>query len=68
MVCNREIRVRVTINQLERIKVNAELKGFKTISGYLRHLCLEHNQYIENLIVENNKTLNEIKVLINNRV
>ena len=60
MVKNREIRVRVTKDQLERIQMNAQAKGFKTVSGYLRSLCLEHNRLIEDKILENNRMLREM--------
>ncbi len=64
---NQEIRVKVTKNQLERIKNNCQAKGFRFVSSYIRFLCLEHNKYIEDKIIENNKILNEIeKKLIRN--
>jgi len=41
MIKNRCLRVKVTTNQHERIKVNAQAKGFKTISDYIRSLALD---------------------------
>jgi len=47
MVNQRLLVVRLTKNQKERIKVNAEAKGYKTISSYIRALALEQNMNFE---------------------
>ena len=39
----RTLIVRLTKNQHERVKNNAESKGYKTISSYIRSLALEHD-------------------------
>ena len=43
MVNGKIVVTRVTKNQFERIKINAQAKGFKTISEYLRSLALERD-------------------------
>lgn len=40
MVQTRYIHFRVTNEQFDRIKTNANVEGFKTVSGYLRDLAL----------------------------
>jgi hypothetical protein len=60
MTQGREIRVRVTKDQLDRIKLNSQAKGFKNISSYMRYLCLEYNQHVESKIIETNKMLKEM--------
>ena len=35
--------VRLTKTQHERIKIDAEAKGYKTISQYIRSITLEHD-------------------------
>ena len=47
LVSNKSIFVRVTKNQHERIKNNAEAKGFKSVSAYVRSLTLEHDLSFE---------------------
>ena len=47
MVNNKVVVTRVTKNQFERIKVNAQAKGYKTISQYVRSLMLEHDLVFE---------------------
>ena len=39
--------IRVTKNQFERIKINTQAKGFKTISGYIRSLALDKDMVFE---------------------
>lgn len=43
MVNQKYLFVRLTKNQKERIRVNAEAKGYKTISSYIRALALEND-------------------------
>lgn len=39
--------VRLTKNQHERIKTNAQAKGYKTISQYVRSIMLEYDSSFE---------------------
>jgi len=64
---NTEVRMRITNDQLDRIKMGMQAKGFKTLSGYMRYLCLEYNQYLEAKILENNKILKEIVKILNSK-
>lgn len=57
MAKNRDIRIRVTKDQLDRIRMNAQAKGFKNVSVYLRFLSLEHNNYIEDKIRETHRVV-----------
>ena len=41
------IQIRVTLPQLERIVINAQAKGHKTISEYIRKLALEKDMVFE---------------------
>jgi len=61
---NTEVRMRITKDQLDRIRMSMQAKGFKTLSGYMRYSCLEYNQYLEAKILENNKLLKEIISII----
>ena len=61
------MRIRVTNNQFDRIKLNAQAKGFKTVSDYVRSLCLEHNSCIEKKIIENNEILKAIIKFLNSK-
>lgn len=47
MCNNRTVMVRVTKDQLDRIKQNASAKGYKTLSQYIRHLALEKDMAFE---------------------
>lgn len=46
MVLNRTIQIRLTKAQYDRIKGNAELKGFETLSGFLRHVGLAQDELL----------------------
>ena len=35
------MKVRMTRSQFEKVQFDAEVKGFKTMSQYMRHLALE---------------------------
>lgn len=52
MVMNRTIQIRLTKVQYERIKNYAELKGFTSLSGYLRHIGLEQDLILQQKISE----------------
>jgi len=43
----RYVQVRVSHDQLERIRNNASAKGYRTISHYARDLMLEKNLFFE---------------------
>jgi len=42
MASNHLLKVRLTNNQKERLRLDAEAKGYKTISDYVRSHMLEH--------------------------
>ena len=47
---NHTIMVRVSKSQHERVRNNAEAYGYKTISGYIRALALQHGLVFEDKI------------------
>ena len=51
MAKNHILRIRVTKAQKERIRENAEAKGFTTISAYLRSLALGGDTLLERRIL-----------------
>jgi len=60
MVNQRCLIVRLTKNQHERVRTNAEAKGYKTISSYIRALALEQNMNFEDKFNEiYNKLIND---------
>ena len=52
MTSNNVIKVLVTKTQKERILQNANIKGYKTISSYIRDLALSKNQFFEDKLKE----------------
>ncbi|MEK6974338.1 MAG: hypothetical protein AABW41_03845 [Nanoarchaeota archaeon] len=52
MALTHDIRIKVTKNQFELIKNNAESDGFKTLSSYIRKKILDDNKIYERLINE----------------
>ena len=52
MTSNNVINILVTKNQKERILTNASIKGYKTVSGYIRDLALNKNQFFEDKLKE----------------
>lgn len=60
----RDLRIRVSKDQYERLINNLHAKNYKTIAHYLRDLGLGKGLLSENLIIENNKMLKEILNLI----
>ncbi|MBT6868724.1 hypothetical protein HN652_03865 [archaeon] len=60
MVINHTFRVRVTKEQISRIRRDANNKGFQNVSSYLRDLALKHNDLIESKIIETNNTVKKI--------
>ena len=51
------VKFRVSKDQYERICSNARLKGFKTVSGYIRELSLKNTLYLEQKISSIDKKL-----------
>ncbi len=49
---NHMVKFLVTEEQFDRIKENAEAKGFKTISDYLRNLALDSDLRFIKMLVE----------------
>ena len=49
---NRTIQVRMSRDQYERIKNNTELKGFHSMSSFMRFAALEQDFIVEQKIVE----------------
>lgn len=60
MVRNHTFRFRVTKSQFERIKNQAEEKGYVHVASYLRDLALERNNLIETKIIETNELVKQI--------
>ena len=52
MTSNNIVKVLVTKNQKERILQNANIKGYKTVSSYIRDLALSKNQFFEDKLKE----------------
>ena len=52
MVMNRTIQVRMTKDQYERIRNNTELKGFHSMSAFMRFASLERDFIVEQKICE----------------
>ena len=52
MTNKRRLVVRLTRNQHDRVRNNAEAKGYKTLSSYIRALVLEHDLGFENKLNE----------------
>ena len=57
MSMRRSLIVKLTKNQHERLKNNAEAKGYKTISSYIRAVTLEHDLSFEEKFDELYNTL-----------
>ena len=52
MTSNNVVKFLVTKTQKERILTNASIKGYKTVSGYIRDLALNRNQFFEDKLKE----------------
>ena len=52
MTSNNVVKILVTKSQKERILQNANIKGYKTVSGYIRDLALNKNQFFEDKLKE----------------
>ena len=55
MVSNHIIKFLVNKDQLERIRNNASIKGYKTVSAYLRDLALNRDIRFETMLIEIHK-------------
>ena len=60
----RSIRFRVSKIEYERILNNMTARGFPTVSGYLRSLALERDQWIESKIYEIHETVLETRQIV----
>ncbi len=70
----RNLQVKVTPNQFERIKNNAQAKGFVTVAQFLRYLALDKDMQFEkkfnelyDKIIDKEITLNALKKKIGNK-
>jgi hypothetical protein len=52
MVSTRSIQVRMTRDQYERIKNNSRVKGFNSLSAYLRYVALDQDFVLQQKIIE----------------
>ena len=52
MVMNRSIQVRMTKDQYERIRRNSQVKGFHSMSSFMRFASLERDFIVEQKIIE----------------
>ena len=52
MVMIRTVQVRLTRDQYERLKNNAHVKGFQSLSGFVRYVALQHDFFLERKILE----------------
>ncbi len=52
MASNQIIKFLVNKDQRERIKNNASIKGYKTVSAYLRDLALNRDIRFETMLIE----------------
>ena len=63
MAQTRDIRIKVTSNQFEIIKNNANNDGHKTISSYIRQRILNKNDEIEEMLKKIYEELNKKKII-----
>jgi len=56
----RDLRIRVSKDQYDRIINNMQSKNYKTLAHYVRDMSLGKGLFSENIILENNKLLKEI--------
>lgn len=52
MVMGRSIQVRMTKDQYERIKNISAIKGFNSLSSYLRFVALDQDLFIQQKVLE----------------
>jgi len=64
MVKTRDITIRVTIGEHERIKNTAYAKGFPTISAFVRDFALRNPLTVEESIVDIDKRTKNIEKMV----
>ena len=52
MVSTRSIQVRMTKDQYERIRNNSKIKGFNSLSAYLRYVALDQDFIVQQRICD----------------
>jgi hypothetical protein len=52
MVSTRSIQVRMTKDQYERIRNNSKIKGFNSLSAYLRYVALDQDFIVQQKICD----------------
>lgn len=57
---NHILKFRITKNQLEQIRNEAQAKGYVAVASYLRDLALKRSGFIESKIVETNENVKKI--------
>lgn len=61
MTANNAIRIMVTKYQKERILQNASVRGYVTVSDYIRDLALNKSQFVEDKLKEIVRRLEKIE-------
>lgn len=54
------IKFRVSSIQFEKIRAEADSKGYVSLASYLRDLALNRNRFIETKIIETNQLVKRI--------
>ena len=57
-------KMRLSTPELEEMKKQADMRGFKSIASFLRHMALERNIMIEQRIIETNRIVRELKEMM----
>lgn len=60
------LKFRVSKQQSETIRIEAQAKGYVSIASYIRDLALNRNQLIETKIIETNQNVKKLLGLIEN--
>lgn len=64
MIANKAIKIMVTKYQKERIMQNSSVRGYVTISDYIRDLALNKNQFIEDKLREILRRIDKLETRI----
>ena len=64
----RDLRVRLSKDQYERIINNLHAKNYKTIASYIRDLALGKGLMTETITVETNKIVKDILEILKNQL